>query len=299
MHTRPGTIVVGVDGSTHSTRALDWAVQQAEVEHRALTLVYTIHSVTPAFMDAAISDARSAQSVLEAAGQQVLSEARARVQSKSPDLEVHEAFDLADPRETLRQMSQDAAMLVVGSRGHGQVRSLLLGSVSVYLVRHAHCPVIVVRPENVGKVRHGVVVGADGAPGSRAVLEFAYREASLRGLPLTVVVCVWDIAAGTMGASMVSDPPTDLEGERVALAESMAGMSEKYPDVHVTTTMARGVPQETLVRLGDRMNLIVVGAHQNSRLSQAFFGSVSVAVVENATAPVAVVPLSQSLSQSR
>ena len=146
MHTKPGSIVVGVDGSPHSMRALDWAVQQAVAEHRPLTLVHTIHAVTPAFMDAAIVDVRDGRSVLDAAGHQVLASARAKVESTAPDLEVHEVFDLADPREMLLQLSEDAAMLVVGSRGRGQLRSLLLGSVSVFVVRHAHCPVVVVRP---------------------------------------------------------------------------------------------------------------------------------------------------------
>ena len=97
-----------------------------------------------------------------------------------------------------------------------------------------------------------------------------------------------------MGAHLVSGTPDDLEDERLALSEAVAGMTEKYPDVHVTTSMARGIPQEALVRLGNRMELIVVGAHHARRLSQAFFGSVSVAVVENAAAPVAVVPVSPS-----
>ena len=90
----------------------------------------------------------------------------------------------------------------------------------------------------------------------------------------------------------MSDEPADLEPERLYLAEATAGMKEKYPEVHVTTRMARGIPEEALVRLGERMDLIVVGAHQNSRISQAVFGSVSVAVVENAARPVVVVPVS-------
>jgi len=294
MHGKPGSIVVGVDGSTHSMRALRWAVKQAQAEHRPLTLVHTINSVSPAFMDAAIVNARDARSVLDAAGHEVLSGARAQVESAAPELEVHEVFDLADPREMLRQLSTDAAMIVVGSRGRGQMRSLLLGSVSVFLVRHAHCPVVVLRPSNAGQVRNGVVVGMDTTPESRPVLEFAYRQASLHHLPLTVLDCVWDIHAGTMGAYMVTENPTDLEDERLAVAEAVAGMTEKYPDVHVTTRMARGIPQEALVRLGSRMDLIVVGAHQDSRLAQAFFGSVSVSVVENAHAPVAVIPVSSS-----
>ncbi len=292
MHSKPGSIVVGVDGSQHSDRALNWAIQQAAAERRPLTLVHAEHSVTPAFMDAAVVNAKTAESVLDVAGHKVLTDARSKVEQSSKDLEVHQVFELADPRDVLLQLSEGAAMLVVGSRGRGQLRSLLLGSVSVALVRHAHCPVVVVRPEKVGTVRNGVVVGVDASPESRPVLEFAYRQAALHGLPLTVLDCVWDIHAGSMGAYVASETPADLEVDRLALAEATAGMKEKYPEVHVTTRMAKGLPQEALVHLGERMDLIVVGAHQDSRVSQAMFGSVSVAVVESSACPVAVVPLS-------
>ena len=110
-------------------------------ERRPLTIVHTIHAVTPAYIDAAIADAQNAKSALEAAGQKVLDDARSKIQRTAPDIEVEERFDLADPRDVLLQLSEGAAMLVVGSRGRGQLRSLLLGSVSVALVEHAHCPV--------------------------------------------------------------------------------------------------------------------------------------------------------------
>ena len=292
MYSKPGSIVVGVDGSQHADRALQWAIHQAVGERRALTIVHAVHAVTPAFTDAAIIDAQNAKSAHDATGQKVLDDARSKIERTAPSLEVHEVFDLADPRDVLLQLSDSAAVLVVGSRGRGKLRSLLLGSVSVALVRHAHCPVVVARPEHRGTVRNGVVVGVDASAEARPVLEFAYRQASLHDLPLTILDCVWDIQAGTMGAYLVSDAPANLEAERLALAEATAGMTEKYPEVHVTTRMARGIPQEALVRLGERMDLIVVGAHQDSRISQALFGSVSVAVVESATCPVAVVPLS-------
>ena len=71
----------------------------------------------------------------------------------------------------------------------------------------------------------------------------------------------------------------------------MAGLSEKYPDVRTSVEMAHGRPQEVLVKVGMQMDLIVVGAHQASRAAQMVFASVSVAVVEHATCPVAVVPV--------
>lgn len=290
METRPGTVVVGVDGSESSDRALAWAVEQAVAEHRALTLVHTLNAVTPAYLDAAAAHPEEARQALRAEGQAILVAARERVSALAPDLEVHDVLGFDDPREVLIELSRSAAVLVLGSRGRGKLPRMLLGSVGVALVRHAHCPVVIHRPGAAGTDRHGIVVGADGSAESLAVLEYAYREASLRRLPLTVLHVFWDINAAT-AAAMGGAPPLDLEREKMALSQSMAGMSEKYPDVEIHTEMARGLPQEALVAVGGKKDLIVVGAHQSGRVSRMLFGSVSVAVVEHATTPVAVVPL--------
>ena len=285
-----GTIVVGVDSSDSSMQALSWAVEQAEVEHRALTLVHAAGPVTPAYTDLATVYPEEARVALHDDGHKVLSVARSAIERIAPDLEVHEVFRLEDPRSVLLEMSGDAAMMVLGSRGRGKISSLLLGSVGVAVVKHARCPVVVHRPTNPGVVRNGIVVGADGSEESLAVLEFAYREASLRDLPLTVVHCYWDMGSGMYTPVAAGPVPVDLESERLLLAESMAGMAEKFPEVNVLTALARGLPQDVLVSLGERMNLLVVGAHQAGRISRMLFGSVSVAVVEHASCPVAVVP---------
>lgn len=292
MVSTPGTIVVGIDGSEPSTRALHWAIEQAQAEHRPLTLLHSIHSVTPAYLDAAADNLLVARAELEAVGRRVLAAARATTEAAAPDIEVHEVFDLADPRDMLLQLSEHAAMVVVGSRGLGRVRRLLLGSVSVALVRHAHCPVVVLRPEHVGTVRRGILVGIDTSAESQPVLEFAYREAALRDVPLTVLHSKWDIRAGSTGAYLVADSVVDNDRERLGLSEAMVGMAEKYPEVHVTSRLAKGLPEQVLVGQSDQMNLVVVGAHQNNRFSQAMFGSVSLSVAEHAKCPVAVIPLS-------
>ncbi len=290
MDTTSGTIVVGVDASESSLRALAWAVEHAQIEHRAITLVHTVNAVSPAYTDVATVYPEEARVALRDDGHQVLAEARATIERSAPELEVHEVFRLDDPRNVLLELSRDAAMVVVGSRGRGKLRSLLLGSVGVALVRHAHCPVVVHRPANPGLVRHGIVVGADGSAESLTVLEFAYREASLHGLPLTVVHCFWDVNTSMATPVSVSPVPVDVESERLLLAESVAGLTEKFPDVKMRKAVARGLPQEVLVSLGERANLLVVGAHQAGRVSRMLYGSVSVAVVEHAACPVAVVP---------
>ncbi|ROR90848.1 universal stress protein [Nocardioides aurantiacus] len=296
MHTTPGTIVVGVDGSEHADRAARWAAEQAAAEHRTVTLVHTVSAVTPTYLDAALADPRTARSRLQAGGEQVLDAAAAVVDAAAPGLEVRRVFELVDTRQGLLQLSEDAAMVVVGSRGRGPLRSLLLGSVSAALVRHASCPVTVVRPERGGTPRHGVVVGLDGSAESLPVLEHAYRQASLHAHRLTILHCRWDVAPGTATAYLVPDDLAlaDDEPEGLGLAEATAGMAEKYPDMRARARLGQGRAEDVLAHLSHSMDLVVVGTHHHGRGHRALVGSVSAAVVEHAWCPVTVVPMAGS-----
>lgn len=285
-----GTIVVGVDGSPSAGRALEWAIEQAVLEHRPLTLAHGVGPGHTVWMDQSGFDHRLVLDAMHEDARAVLDAARAQVTQRAPALEVHEALRLADPRQTLFELSEDAAMVVLGSRGRGPVSTLLLGSVSVAVVRHASCPVVVLRPANRGEVRRGILVGADGTARSRSTLEFAYRQAALRNLPLTVMHCFWDARSAAAGAGLVGTGGDDLEDERRVLAESVSGMGEKFPEVHVTTELARGMADDCLIRAGQRMDMVVVGSHQKHPVSGLLYGSVASAVVEHASCIVAVVP---------
>ena len=264
-----GSIVVGVDGSSSSAHALAWAVEQALVEHRPLTLLHA-----------------------RAQGQEALDRTTEEVRRLAPEVTVHVLCRPDDPRQTLVAVSGTASMVVLGSRGRGHIRSLLLGSTAVAVVRHAHCPVIVHRPTDPSPSRKGIAVGADATEDSLPVLEFAFRQASLRGLPLTVVHSFWYFQQPSTVDEVLSDPAAALMRQRLALSESLAGFAEKYPDVTVHAELDRGMPERHLLRLADEMDLLVVGAHHVSRAQQFMFGAVSVWLVEHAGCPVAVVPLS-------
>jgi len=293
-HVHAGTIVFGVDGSESANRALAWAVDQAVAEHRALTLAHAISPVGAVGLDQAGVEHRIGIEAGRTEGQELLRLARVAVAEQAPDLEVYEVLRVVDPRELLLALSTEAAMVVLGSRGRGPVRSLLLGSVGVALSRHAHCPVVIHRPSNPGKVRHGILVGVDGTAHSQAALEFAFAQASLRALPLRVMHSFWDAPAAVAGPHRVDARAPEFEEQRMLIAESVSGMGEKFPDVRVETELARGYPGDCLVQEGAQMNMIVVGAHHGGAVSGIVFGSAATAVVEHATCPVAVVPTTQA-----
>jgi nucleotide-binding universal stress UspA family protein len=286
-----GTIVVGVDGSSSSSQALLWAVGQATAERRTLTLLHALPRITPASLDPTVSDPREAQELLFlAGGQEALDRARGDVHRLAPDLKVRDLLRPADPREALIEVSETAAMIVLGSRGRGHMKSLLLGSTAVAVVRHAHCPVVVHRPTSLSPVRNGIAVGADASEDSLPVLDFAFRQASIRNLPLTVVHSFWSFQQPSTVEDVDADQAAATLELQLALSESLAGFGEKYPDVRVHTEIDQGMPERFLLRLADEMDLLVVGAHHVSRGQQFMFGSVSVWLVEHASCPVAVVP---------
>lgn len=285
-----GTIAVGVDGSPSSERALTWAVEQAVADHRALTLVHAVGPVGAVWMDQAGYDTRIGLRAMQTHSQELLAKAHEEVEGKAPGLAVHEMLRVADPRNLLLEVSRKSAMVVIGSRGRGPVRSLLLGSVGVAVTRHGECPIVVVRPGNPGLVRRGVLVGVDGTERSLLPLEFAFRQASQRQLPLTVLHAFYDVRATVTSPHLVLERGADLEEKRLLLAETISGMREKYPDVPVTTELALGLADECMVKMAERMNLVVVGSHHGGAAAEFLFGSVPATVVEHATCPVAVVP---------
>lgn len=275
-----GTVVVGVDGSPSSERALDWAVDQAVCEHRSLTLAHGVDPAGSVWLDPAGVDHRAVLDAMHGDAVAMVARARERVAERAPGLPVEEVVWMSDPRVALLELSQRAAMVVVGSRGRGPVRSLLLGSVGVAVSRHAACPVVVVRPHHPGLVRNGVLVGVDGTETSLATVEFAYRQASVRRLPLTIMHCFWD-----------ARPDVTDEEVKLSVAESVVGLAEKFPEVSASTELVRAMADDALVRASEHMDLVVVGAHHGGALSALVYGSVASSVLEHATCPVAVVPV--------
>ena len=275
----PGTIVVGVDGSASSARALDWAIDHAVREHRPLSLAHAIDPTAAARIAAGGADPTAVQEALRSDANATVARARSRVAERASELVVLELTSPSDPRVLLLDLAKQAALVVVGSRGRGPLASLLLGSVGAAVARQATCPVVVVRPGNPGAVRNGVLVGIDGTEQSLVPLEFAYRQASLRRLPLTVMHCFGETGSGQLDDEV-----------RLTVAETLSGLGEKFPEVRARVELAGGAVDGALVRASHRMDVVVLGAHHGSALGSVMAGSVAISVLEHASCPVAIVP---------
>lgn len=275
-----GTVVVGVDGSPGAERALRWAATEARHHHRPLTLVTAVVLPEKYRMGEAVMyyDELCADSRAEA--RRVLADARELAEELAPEVEVREVSAEADPRDVLIELTKGAATVVVGSRGRGSMRSLLLGSTSVAVVRHAHCPVVVCRPGAEDSTpRERIVVGVEGSERSVVTAEHAAALASYRHLPLHVVHSRW---LGPLGDT--------IPDQGIRLAETLAGLQEKYPDVEITRESVDVAPADRLVALSHDATAVVVGGHAGGVASEILTGSVATAVVEHARCPVIVVP---------
>jgi len=133
-------IVVGVDGSRASERALDWAIVEAQRSGDTLRLV----SAWMFPMALGYAFTTTVNEVREAA-QDILDRATAHVAEVAPDVTVSSETTEQPPGPALVAASKGTELLVVGSRGLGGFEGLLIGSVSQYCTRHAACSVVVVR----------------------------------------------------------------------------------------------------------------------------------------------------------
>ncbi|NEW43780.1 universal stress protein [Nocardia cyriacigeorgica] len=140
-----GPVVVGVDGSPVSEAALATAFTEAAVRRTDLVAIHVHY-------DRRLESERLRKFLpeieVENAGQEVLGERLAGWQEEFPDVTVLRKTYSDNPTARLREWSDSAQLVVVGSRGRGGFTGLLLGSTSHSLVQHAGCPVMVVRPEN-------------------------------------------------------------------------------------------------------------------------------------------------------
>ena len=140
----PG-IVVGVDGSPNSERALDWAMQEAATRRAPLTVV-AVHAVPKSYWGhipvVGPSDSPALEELRRGVEEMTQQAASRFGDASSPSVNIRAVSGF--PVEELLATSQDADLLVVGSRGAGGFARLLIGSVSNQVVQHATCPVVVV-----------------------------------------------------------------------------------------------------------------------------------------------------------
>lgn len=143
----PG-IIVGVDGSGHSQRALEWAMKEAAMRHAPLT-VLAVHPAVVGYFGGVVTSAGDLELTeqTQAAVKVEADRALAGLDGPHPESVTVKAVH-GFPVEELVSASKGADMVVLGSRGVGGFSRMLMGSTAGQVVQHAHCPVLIIPPED-------------------------------------------------------------------------------------------------------------------------------------------------------
>jgi nucleotide-binding universal stress UspA family protein len=281
-------VLIGVDGSEDSRTALRWGVGLAD------TLGSPVH-VTRAWQypsDAILSVGRLQLPTAEVATARIESELQALLDETLAGRATEVDVEVARGPATgvlLRAAESEPVTVVVGSRGLGGFKGLLLGSVGRQLAEHAHCPVTIVRvSEPLAPFRlRTVVAGHDGSPNAARAVEVAAELAVKAGAEL-VVASAAPPAAGERLRS--GEPRTHLAARRDLVEDWCAPL--RASGIEYRTAVVEGDARSALLEIAaDRhADLLVVGSRGRGPVAKLLLGSVASSLAQHGTLPVTIVP---------
>jgi nucleotide-binding universal stress UspA family protein len=292
---RAPRVLVGVDGSEGSLTALRWAVRWALVRGAEVT-VLAAYATDAYRSNADFVDLDALNAVHDGTRARVQAAVRAVLDSDSAfrGVPVGVQVEPGPASELLVRRSADADLLVVGSRGHGAVRSALLGSVALRSVSAAECPVVVVPPPGRWAdpaTGARVVVGVDGSERQAAALTAALTEAGPGGSVTVVrardVTDLWSdqypVVAAPSQVELRADALQRLEVTLAGLLRATAGDRSTVQRIDV-----RGQAGVVLVEQAADADLLVIASRGHGEVRGLVFGSVALHCVLHAPCPVLV-----------
>ncbi|WP_314614936.1 universal stress protein [Streptomyces stackebrandtii] len=275
-------IVVGIDPVKNWHLALAWAADEAHLRGAGLRLMVAV----PPPHDTQHVDDTPRHLARRQAGTEVLRTALAWAHARQPDIKATSSLLDGFPAAALAALSNEADIIVLGSRHLSRTEEFLsAGSLVVPVTAKAHCPVVVVGDaEHVTQETPYLVVGIDGSESSRAALAWAFEEADLRRCALRAIA-VWQPPVFTLHSGDML-----FQSERRLLSETTAGWADKYPDVRLTHEVLIGSPVETLAGAAEHALAVVVGRRGRGGYTGMRVGSVVHGLLHRAHCPVITVP---------
>ena len=278
-------LVVGYNGKRQSIEALRWSVHEARRRGAPLLVLYAAN-YPGMTLDPGPGLLAPEPGALEAA-EEVTAEGVAAALAIDPELRVSGATEVTSPAQALTEASADAALVVIGTRGHGTVLRALLGSVAFEVAARAECPVIVVRPTDrpAERTTARVVVGTDGSPEAERAVRFAADQAASAWASASLVVLT---CTGDPAGSGISPDRLRTSAQRIA-DDARQGLRRTHPQLPVTTEVDECPPERALVDASAEADLVVVGTRGRGAFRGLLLGSVSHAVIHGAECPVGIV----------
>ena len=285
-------ILVGVDGSREALQAAEWAAARAKLNNAQLQLVcaYALPSYTAASMESgfAVID----NDVIRASAQTVVDETLTHLAKLGHQAEGR--VEPGDPSAVLVQLSEQADLIVVGTRGTGGFADRLLGATSSALPAYSRCPVVVVPGRGADQQFTPVkkiVIGVDGSSRSRKSLRRAIEEAALWGAQLTAV----DAVPMASSAGVLAWLPATVDRESILRdvrdeLKAICKAESAGSGVEIHAHALDGNPAALLTEFSTAVELVVVGTRGRGGFAGVLMGSTSQSVLAHSTCPVLVVP---------
>lgn len=249
-------VVVGIDDFEHSDHLLTTAVREARTRETALWLAHAYHGYAP--VTPGMPPGFASEQILRDAAEEQLQQLSAKIKAEHPDLPVKTAAVAGPAIPALTDLAGTASLLVVGGRGAGGVTGQLLGSVSLGVLAHTDCPVLVARGDH-DHATDRVLIGIDvNTPVTGAeVVEFAFTEAARRQAHVYAFYAWEDPSLlYAYGSELFTQDQRTmtLKHGHEELAAALSPWRQLYPQVAVSSEVIAGMSAKLLVeatRLAD------------------------------------------------
>lgn len=275
-------LVVSVDGSPYSLQAEELAANLAKNFSSKVTLLHVVpHAIrhqSTRYYDLPTKLREEIESSFAQKGRGVVSQARAVFDQEGIKTDtILEEF--ADPAETILQVAREKKSdgLILGNRGTSEVKEFALGGVAEKVVRHAECPVLIVKKKTPFSK---ILVAVDGSKLSQKALEHAVQLAKKYGSQITLLN-----VAQTMLPQVRADTAKSMGERVVSEAES------KVKGIKVDKRVELGHPAKTIIDVAKKggYDVIALGSRGLSPVSRFFLGSVSDHVARDSECTVLIV----------
>ncbi|GGY33501.1 universal stress protein [Streptomyces djakartensis] len=293
-------IMVGLDGSSESRAAAEWAAREAKLRGLPLRLVHVWEPVAEPLAQAPLLGTET----LKHWSERIPRGAAEGLRSRHPGVEVSAVQLSGVPGDVLVDVARDAELLVLGSRGLSGVGGFMVGSVGQVVIARTEVPVVLVRSGEQAADEHAmdpagipsaatrfrpVLLGLDTRTPDDTVVAFAFDEAARRETSLRVLHA-WNPPPYIHGLSGHASLYDELAREQAAaLTEALRPWRQKYPAVEVIEASRAGSAADQLVSSSRYASLVVVGRRTRRGRFGVHIGPVAHAVLHHAVAPVAVV----------
>ena len=282
-------VLVGVDGSHASYKAVWWAANYAKHAGLQLQIVcaYSLPSYAAVSFDAtytAIGDDNAAHHD----AQEILSKAKAVALEQGVDATT--LIVTGDPSSVFVELSRNYQLIVIGNRGKGGLAERLLGTTSSSLPAYAYCPIVVVPyTDDDGQRIHlnntisRVAVGSDESKWGLKALEIAANLADSWNAELDVISAVPSVQGAEGDTAVMGSYMEDLE-------ERVKPILQGLPDLKIHRTVVPGSAVDALTQASLNHDLVVVGSRGRGGFTGLLLGSISQGLLQHSSRPVYVVP---------